>query len=119
MRPFTGKYLLPVAMSCMGYLTPVMAENIADPMKPPGGPVHDAGRQEPVDVRLQLTTTYVSKTRKYAVINATRYTEGELVSGSRILSINPGSVELDQGGKKVRLSVLPDGLIKPAQARDE
>lgn len=86
----------------------VQAQNIADPMRPPG---RSAIRVVPDgSASWKLTAILVSPQRRLAVINNRLVEVGNRVSGARVKAISNYAVELElSGGERL--------LLKPANYR--
>lgn len=82
---------------------PELARDLFEPQREaaPGG---EAGA---APVELVLTATMLSPQGRVAILSGQAVGEGETVMGARVVRIDEGSVELESGGRKVRLNVCP------------
>lgn len=70
----------------------------SDPTRPPG-----FGEQRSKKTAFKLNSILVSEGRKVAIINGKAVSEGERVSGAKVLSISKTVVKINQRGKILEL----------------
>jgi len=100
-----GRLLIPFLLLTAGPLHAATA--LHDPTRPPshgGAWVEEAKPKEPDWV---LTSTLISPGRRLAIIDGRAVSEGDEVSGARVLQITPGGVVLRYKGKRRELGLLP------------
>lgn len=92
-------------------MLPVQAAT--DPTRPPSArsaSIGSSASNKPQPWRLQ--SIRISQQSSRAVINGTQVREGERVRGAKVLSIEPGLVLLQQGSKRIRLTLGGVNKIK-------
>lgn len=84
-----------------------IASGLADPTRPSYiGNVAAAGSRY-ADSGPALESTFVSTSRRLAMINGKSYTVGDKFGGAMITDIQPYEVVLERGGRETRLRLLP------------
>lgn len=73
-------------------LTPVMGDEVRDPMRPPTGLGASESRGQHTE--WTLYSTAISGGQRTAIVNGQVVTVGSTVSGARVLAISPSSVRL-------------------------
>lgn len=103
---------VPAGLLALVLALPVGAETLYDPMRPHSARAPVSVRTPPpsVSAGFELTAILFSPDRRVAVINGKPVSEGERVGAARVTRIAPGQVELETGGKILRLALVrPDG----------
>ncbi len=85
-----------------------------DPMRPPGRTAFIGSGVAAAADAYSLTSTYITRNRKSAVINGKQVEIGQLVDGARVLDITPTEVRLRHREQVVTLRLLPISVKKPA-----
>ena len=78
-----------------------------DPMQPPEYSVSSGVIEEMMDSKLDLQMILISPSRKFAVLNNKTVTEGGMVSGAKVISIEKEHVVLKRKGKIFDLRLDP------------
>lgn len=84
---------------------------VRDPTIAPGV---TAARDSASGQPLRLRSTQVSKTSRSAVINDRVVSTGSTIGGAKVLSIEPGRVQLRRGSELITLRVTPPQVKRPA-----
>ena len=59
-----------------------------------------------------VSAIFVSKTRRIAILNGQRVTEGDSINGAIVVEINKDALRLNLNGKELTTRLLPAGLRK-------
>lgn len=97
---------------CLGCTAAAHAATLDDPMRPPGRAAY-VGTKAAASA-YTLTSTYITRQRKSAVINGKQVEEGGLVDGARVLEISPTQVRVRHRDQILTLRLLPLSVKKPA-----
>ncbi len=91
------------------------ADALKDPMRPPV--VLSKGNKTQKGVTgYELSSIFISPTRRAAIINGRNVTVGEQVNRARVLEIQATEVVIGVAGKKRTLTLLPVSIKKPVEA---
>ena len=93
---------------------PVTAERLPDPMRPPqsGAASIRAPVSEPKSWQLHMIR--ISREQRLAVINGRMVKPGDEVSGAKVVSVGPNSVQLRKGGKRFSLALARTSVKRPS-----
>ena len=95
-------------------LVPLYAPALDDPMRPPSAVAN--ARKASAASGYTLTSTYIARDRRLAVINGTRVKVGDLVGAAKVTEILPTQVHLTMGQKRLVVKLLPVSVKTPAQS---
>lgn len=91
------------------------ADVLKDPMRPPV--VLSKGNKTQKGVTgYELSSIFISPTRRAAIINGRNVTVGDRVNRARVLEIQAAEVVISVAGKKRILTLLPVSIKKPVEA---
>ena len=97
-------------MTCF-WQQPVYADILKDPTMPPGfGSLQNQSVGINTAPRFVLSSTLIAPARRLATINGKTLSVGEHISGARIVSIEPARVALQDGNKRIVLTLLPEKI---------
>ena len=88
-----------------------------DPTRPPAFNVTTVTKKA-VDPRWVLSSTLVSREHRNAVINNRVVSLGDVVSGARVVEIEPMRVVLNRNGQQIVLMLLEKNIKQPAKSLD-
>lgn len=95
----------------------LMAETLADPMRPPtagsSGTVHSSKKAVQY---YHLSSILISPSHRSAIINGKRVSAGESVGRARVTEIRGNEVTLSIAGKTRTLTLIPLSIKKPVEA---
>lgn len=94
------------------------AEQLNDPMRPPGKEMTSGGKGErqAVASRYRLDSVIIAPNRRQAIINGKRLTLGESIGGAKLIDIQTTQVTLQVAGKPHVLTLLPLSIKMPSEA---
>jgi sRNA-binding protein len=94
----------------LGFVTTADAEPDRDPTRPysPQSVASPGSRTTAFNV----SAIFVSKTRRVAILNGQRVTEGDSINGAIVVEINKDALRLNLNGKELTTRLLPAGLRK-------
>ncbi len=94
------------------------AEQLNDPMRPPGKEMMSGGKggRQTVASRYRLDSVIIAPNRRQAIINGKRLTLGESISGAKLIDIQTTQVTLQVAGKSHVLTLLPLSIKMPSEA---
>ena len=87
---------------------------LVDPMQPPGVAASHGHGPASWRSRYILSSTFITRDRKSAIISGRRVTVGDIVGDARVIEILPTKVRLRRGARTVTLRLLPLTIKKPA-----
>lgn len=117
---FCNVLMLAGLVFCFAGPLSVQAEQLADPMRPPGF----KKRQVPAPVKVGpevktsdwvLSAVLTSSHRSVAVVNGKPYQRGDVLSGFKVVDIEADRVVLKKGNKRVLLRRSGTGFKKVAR----
>lgn len=104
---------LNLALMCVLLLAlPTTGGVLIDPTRPVSQGRSMPVRPATVQSGWTLNSTLVAPTRRVAVINGKRVSEGESVDGARVIEIRKLDVLIQTTGKRITLQLLPDIVRK-------
>lgn len=98
--------LLSLTLAALLAPGPIPATELHDPMRPPQARAKVPAKARPATPAppgYVLESTLVGGQRRSAVINGRAVQAGDRIPGARVLRIEADMVELDTGGKRLRL----------------
>lgn len=95
----------------------LMAETLADPMRPPSAASPGAvnGSKKAVQY-YHLSSILISPGHRSAIINGKRVSVGERIGRARVTEIRGNEVTLSIAGKTRKLTLIPLSIKKPVEA---
>lgn len=102
-----------LALTLSGFVSPALAADSDDPMRPPGSSVLQKSSNV---VHYYLSSILISPQRRTAIINGKRVGVGDRVGSARVESIQGNEVKLSIAGRTKTLTLLPISIKKPAEA---
>ncbi len=99
-------------------LAPLAAGALDDPMRPPSAAPTGARRAAPQEAEFVLSSTYIARDRRAAVINGKRVRVGDRVGDAEVIDILPTQVRLQQRGSELVLRLLPVSVKTPAKTEE-
>lgn len=93
------------------------ASEIRDPTRPMGymSIGIETDYEQPMFSPLVLSGIIIGAKGGCAVINGQRVLPGDEIAGGRILAVEPGYVDIERGGERFRIDLLPLSVKKPAK----
>lgn len=98
-------------------LLPLAAVALEDPMRPPM-PVAPR-RVVTADEGFALTSTYIARERRAAVINGKTVAVGDHVGEAKVIEILPTQARLQLGDKDFVVRLLPVSVKTPAKTEEQ
>ena len=92
-----------------------VAEVLPDPMRPPAVLKKSATSRKAV-TGYELSSIFISPTRRAAIINGRNVTVGDRVNKARVMEIKATEVVISLAGKTRTLTLLPVSIKKPVEA---
>jgi len=84
-----------------------------DPMRPPTASTVRSSTS--TGSGYTLSSTFIARDRKSAIINGRQVSVGDRIDGARVLEIMPTQVQLQAQGRTVTVLLLPIAVKKPAK----
>lgn len=99
-----------LALGVLALMSLDVATALEDPTRPARHvPTHAS---QPGQGGWLLNSTLVGPNRRIAVINGAQVSEGESVSGARVVQIHKSYVLLETAGRSIKLQLLPGSIRK-------
>lgn len=95
---------------------PAAAEELSDPMRPPGREAISAARGEAVATSYRLDSVLIAPDRRQAIINGNRMSPGDRIGEAKLIDIQAGGVTLLVAGKPHLLTLLPLSIKMPSES---
>jgi hypothetical protein len=90
---------------------------LEDPMRPPMAAA-TARKAGPVEPEFSLTSTWISRDRRSAVVNGKTVSVGDRVDDAEVLEILPTQVRLQQRDHELVVRLLPVSVKTPAKTEE-
>jgi hypothetical protein len=100
---------------CSVVLFSSSAVALDDPMRPPVS-LSTVKKTEKTVTGYELSSIFISSTRRAAIINGRNVTIGDRVNKARVLDIQATQVVISLAGKTRTLTLLPVSIKTPAEA---
>jgi len=102
-----------LALSVLALMSLDVATALEDPTRPASPVRHvPTHASQPGQGGWLLNSTLVGPNRRIAVINGAQVSEGESVSGARVVQIHKSYVLLETAGRSIKLQLLPGSIRK-------
>ena len=114
--------MLAITALLLVFPTPLAAEELRDPTRPPDAPLEDIGpigTSSYVAGPLYLSAILISSERRLATINGQRVRTGDQVGSALVLEITPVSVRVELEGEILNLYLAPRLKTPASREKDE
>ncbi len=115
---FLKNNLVTMIVTVMLLLAMPLQAALEDPTRPPSvTTTASASPQKIQRPRWVLTSTLISAQRRTAVINDIVVSRGDRINGAKVINIQPSTVRLRIGGRKITLMMLKKNIKSLSQMR--